>query len=121
MIPMNTGPPDRVSVAVNPTFCVVYLASLSAIRFRGFKALIYLVFPLFALFFIVGPLCVGRGPAMDGLLLAALAFSATPLMIAKAGGPLGAPALPAFPRISFSCGGWWKQVVPLCRPLAELI
>src|SRR6267154_3437061 len=74
---------NRVTITTNPTFCEVYAASLTLIRYQGARIVFHIVFPLAGLFFIIAPF-FGYRLGTEEILLALLCFSFTPMIFALA-------------------------------------
>ena len=79
---MNTMVPNRISVTTNPTFREIFIASLTLIRYTGVLIILHAIFPLAGLFILVSPFCLGVRLGVGGVLMALLAFSFTPLIMA---------------------------------------
>lgn len=78
---MSVEIPNRVCITTQPTFWELFLGSLVLIRYQGWLVILHAVFPMAGLFLLMIPLMGNRlGP--DEILLAALAFSFTPLITA---------------------------------------
>lgn len=78
---MSVEIPNRVCITTQPTFGELFFGSLVLIRYQGWLVVFHAVVPMAGLFLLMTPL-MGYPLGPVEILLAALAFSFTPLIIA---------------------------------------